>query len=95
LNSDYKSEAHDSIALILSSLKKYDDALTEYDKLLAMRKISPYWAVRGRCNRANLLVKMEKKEEAVKCYKQALAVKGYSGWVKKYCIAQLKKCEPK
>jgi hypothetical protein len=38
---------------------------------------------------------MGKNEEAVKCYKQAIATKGSPSWVKKGCEAQLKKLEPK
>jgi len=91
----HQSEAYDGIASILISQKKYDEALAEYDKLIAMKKVHAYWKARGSYNKGNLLKKIGKKEEAIKCYNQAIATKGCAGWVKKGCKAQLKKLQPK
>jgi tetratricopeptide (TPR) repeat protein len=91
--SGHKSEAYSAVASILMSQKKNDEALAEYDKLINMKKVSAYWKSRGLYYKGNLLKNMGKKEEAAKCYKDAIAVKGCAGWVKKGCQKQLKSLE--
>lgn len=92
---NHKSEAYDGLAGILISQKKNDEALAEYDKLLALKKLSAYWKARSLYNKGNLLKKMGKKEEAVECYKLSLKGKGCTGWIKNGCNKQLKSLQPK
>lgn len=92
---NHKSESYIGIADIFISQKKYDEALAEYDKLITIKKVSAYWKSRGLYNKGNLLKRIGKKEEAIKCYNQAIATKGCAGWVKKGCQKQLKALQPK
>ena len=63
--------------------------------LFAMKNVNAYWKSRGMLNKGNLLKTMGKKGKAIKCYNQAIAVKGCAGWVKNSCKAQLKALETK
>ena len=92
---NHKSEAYVGLAGLLISQKKYDEALAEYDKLIAMKKVAAYWKSRGLYAKGNLLKTMGKNEAAIKCYKDAIATKGCADWVKNGCQKQLKALEPK
>ncbi|MDD5599843.1 MAG: tetratricopeptide repeat protein [Victivallaceae bacterium] len=83
----YQAEAYLCLASTLISQKKNDEAIANYDNLLALKKVSGYWKSRGLYGKGNLLKTMGKKEEAVKCYEDAIATKGCPDWVKNGCEA--------
>ncbi|MDD5699187.1 MAG: tetratricopeptide repeat protein [Victivallaceae bacterium] len=91
----HKCEACSGIADILSYQKKYEEALAECNKLLMLKKIPGYWIARGLAQKAGILKTMGKKDEAVKCYEQAVATKGCPAWLTNSCLNQLKALQPK
>jgi tetratricopeptide (TPR) repeat protein len=91
---NYKAEAYDGLAGLLVNQKKYDEAVAEYDKALKL-KLSGYWKARSLYGKGNALKSKGDTDDAIKCYKQSIAVKGAAGWTKKACNNQLKKLEAK
>lgn len=90
-----KCDACHGIAELLVAQKKYDEALAEYDKLIALKGVPGYWVARALLCKGNILKTMEKKDEAVKCYEQSIATKGCPDWIKNGCQSQLKTLQPK
>ncbi|MDD5699188.1 MAG: tetratricopeptide repeat protein [Victivallaceae bacterium] len=91
----YKCEAHLGIADLLYKQKKYAEAIAECNKGIILKNASGYWVSRNLARKADILKVMGKKDEAVKCYEQAVATKGCPDWLKKSCQKQLDSLKPK
>ncbi len=83
------------MAYILISQKKNDEALAEYDKALELKKLTAYWESRMMYRKADFLKKIKKNDEAIKLYKQIIAIKGGAGWAKAGSKKSIKALEAK
>ena len=64
-HSSHKAMAHIAIAQILLSQNKNSEAIAEYNKALALKKLKDYWKARILAHKADTLKLMSKETEAI------------------------------